>query len=472
MDSPFVHWYHNQTNVHPMAIVAFTILATMMLVVSRRFAYLPLLLLASLVPSAQRIVVADLDFTFLRLMVIVGFLRVAMRSEVRGFRWTGLDYALVALILTTSAVSVIRRPTSDALILNLGVSFDAIGLYMLARLLLRSWRDLDRLALSAILVSIITAAFFLVELQTGRNVFAVFGGVSEITTVREGRMRCMGAFGNAILAGCFWASLMPLMGARAFQSRNGAGLSVIGVVCATIIVFASGSSTPLMGVAMGVVALGFIPLRYSLRPVRWGLAATLVLLHIVMKAPVWHLIARIDLVGGSTGYHRYKLIDAFVNRFREWALVGVNSTAHWGWGMVDVANQYVAYGVRGGLLGFILFIAVLSLAFRQNGIVLRRVTGSRGRTAYAWALGMTLFMHACMFLAVSYFGQIQMIFYGTLGAIGSMTAATEAARAPIRGRSQGSKEAAAPGPNIALATPGLRSLAQGLRNREMAGRSD
>ena len=62
-----------------------------------------------------------------------------------------------------------------------------------------------------------TAIIFLNEARTGRNLFAAFGGVPSLTDMREGKLRCSGAFGNSILAGCFWASLIPLMAARGFQ---------------------------------------------------------------------------------------------------------------------------------------------------------------------------------------------------------------------------------------------------------------
>jgi hypothetical protein len=434
MDERFVHWYHNQTNVHPIGLLALVVLAGAMLAVPRRFGFLPVLILASVIPSAQRIVVAGLDFTFLRLLVLAGFIRVFSRSEARGFRWTPLDYSVIALIVVSSLTYTARVRTFAGLVLQLGEGFDAVGMYMLSRWLIRSWRDLDRLALSAILVSIPTALFFLVESQTGRNLFSIFGGVAEITTVREGRLRCMGAFGNAILAGCFWASLMPLMAARGLRPGASRGLSIVGLCAALVIVVACASSTPLMGVAMGLVALAIFPFRGSMRAIRWGLVAVLLGLHLVMKKPVWHLISRIDLVGGSTGYHRYKLIDSFIRNIDEWFLVGTGSTAHWGWGLFDIANQYVAYGVRGGILSFALFIAVLALAFRQTGLVLHRVRGDRSKTAYAWAAGTAVFMHVCMFFAVSYFGQIEVVFYASLGVIASLTVTTMHAPVPAAKR--------------------------------------
>jgi hypothetical protein len=146
-----------------------------------------------------------------------------------------------------------------------------------------------------------------------------------------------------------------------------------------------------------------------------------------MKAPVWHLISRVSAVGGSTGWHRYHLVDNAIRRFPEWAARGVVSTRHWGFGMGDVTNQYVAEGKRAGALGLLLFVILMAYAFRGVGRLWRRSRGSRYQTAMSWGLGTALFVHCGMFIGVSYFGQIWAIWYMTLAAVGSLELRTEAA---------------------------------------------
>jgi hypothetical protein len=87
-----------------------------------------------------------------------------------------------------------------------------------------------------------------------------------------------------------------------------------------------------------------------------------------MKAPVWFLLARLTVVGGSTGYHRAYLIDRAIANFGEWFLVGVPSTSHWGWGLQDVTNQFIVEGTRGGLLTLVLFVAVIVYCFKGLGL--------------------------------------------------------------------------------------------------------
>jgi hypothetical protein len=86
-----------------------------------------------------------------------------------------------------------------------------------------------------------------------------------------------------------------------------------------------------MAYVAGVIGFSFWPLRRQMRPVRWVIVVTLVSLHLIMKAPVWALIARADVVGGSSSYHRYELIDAFIRRFDEWWLLGTKHADAWGY---------------------------------------------------------------------------------------------------------------------------------------------
>ena len=164
---------------------------------------------------------------------------------------------------------------------------------------------------------------------------------------------------------------------------------------------------------------------------RWGIVVACVGLHLVMKGPVWSLVGRMDIVGGSTGWHRSALITAALEHFGEWWLVGTRSTAHWGQQFnydlfYDVTNQFILEGVRGGVITLLLFVWVLSVAFRGAGDLWRAAGSSVHKVAIAWGLGTTMFVHVITFFGISYHGQIVMVMYLHLAMIGSL--------APLRGR--------------------------------------
>src|SRR5436309_2363301 len=113
-----------------------------------------------------------------------------------------------------------------------------------------------------------------------------------------------------------------------------------------------------MSLLAAFVALILWPLRRHMRVIRWGLVLAFVGLEIVMNAHVWFLIARIDIVSGSTSHFRALLIDRAIMNLGDWWLIGTKSTGVWAdeaIGLTDRTNQYIVWGAEGGLITMVLF---------------------------------------------------------------------------------------------------------------------
>ncbi|MAE45631.1 MAG: hypothetical protein CMJ86_01950, partial [Planctomycetes bacterium] len=245
--------YHGLTLIHPIGLAAVVVAAVWLLLSHKSQAWLPVLLVACFVPTSQRVVVATLDFNLIRILLAVATFRILQRQEYRGLRFTHLDQAFLAWVLLSALIHVLRLGTVPGMISKLGSSYDALGLYAVARCWFRNIQDLMRLSRAAAIIACISVVGFAVERTTGKNMYAVFGGVPEITTVREGRLRCQGPFAHAILAGTFWVAFLPLVFARALSARGRKTL-VAGVVSIIVIVVLCSSSTPLLGV---IASAGF-----------------------------------------------------------------------------------------------------------------------------------------------------------------------------------------------------------------------
>ncbi|MFH0909940.1 MAG: hypothetical protein V1918_00280 [Planctomycetota bacterium] len=419
-----------RTTLHPLGFLAVLVLGLATLLLPRRHAILPLFVMACFIAPAQRIVVFTLDFTLLRVMVLFGWLRLLFRSDHVPIAWKPMDTVLVLWAATGTLAHTLLWGTASALVNRLGFAFDALGMYFLFRHLVASRRDVERLLKGIILLSLPVAAAFLVESRTGRNVFSVFGGVPAITMERFGRLRCQGAFAHPILAGCFWASLMPLFAAGWWEGTRSKLWAVGGLFTSSVIVIACASTTPVLAVILGLAGGAMFPFRRHLRRILLGAFGGLLFLHLLMAKPVWHLLARISLAKGSTGWQRYFLIEQAVRRVGEWWLWGTRSTAHWGQGLQDVTNQYVLEGVRGGLVTLLLFLLLVGLAFRGAGRMWRRTSQDRPAPVFSWALGVALFVHCMNFIAVSYFGQIIVVWYLTLAVIASLDPGPDAEYLP------------------------------------------
>ena len=104
-----------------------------------------------------------------------------------------------------------------------------------------------------------------------------------------------------------------------------------------------------------------------------------------MKAPVWALIAHIDLTGSSSGDHRYKLMDNCIRHFSDWWLIGYQYYNNWGWDMWDLCNQFVVIALTGGLLTLIFYIAIFKRSFAAIGTARKRVRGTASRNGFSGA---------------------------------------------------------------------------------------
>ncbi len=400
--------------MNPIAVVFLSLAGGLLLALPRRWAPLPLLMGACYVTQAQGVEIGPFSFPFLRLLILVGFLRVLARRELAGWRWMRLDTVAVLFALWAAASSAWHLDPRGALIFRSGLAYDYCGLYFLFRSFLRSSEDLWAIARMTAILLLPVAGEMVYEKVAGQNLFSVFGGVPQTPAVREGHIRAQGPFRHAILAGTVGGVMFPWMVALWWRDRRLAKWGGLG--CLTM-VFASRSSGPIGSWLAGIVALLFWPWRFRMRRIRWLAVLAYVGLDIVMKAPAYYLIARVDLAGGSTGWHRARLIESAIDHLSEWWWAGTDYTRHWmptgvSWSPdhTDITNLYVKMGVIGGLPLTILLILVFAYSFRNVGagvssLSSREVRASTPDRALAWCVGASLFAQAVTGLGVSYFDQ-------------------------------------------------------------------
>ena len=204
--------------------------------------------------------------------------------------------------------------------------------------------------------------------------------------------------------------------------------AVLGIGACFTMILTAGSTGPLMSAVFAIAGLLMWRWRHHMRLVRWMAVLGYVALDVVMNAPAYYLLARVDLTGSSTSWHRAALIESAIAHLPEWWLVGTSSTRHWmPYGVTwsasqsDITNHYLRMGVDGGLPLMLSFIAVLAMGFARVGHLVRRVAGPTSAPPFLpWALGASLFAHATTFVSVSYFDQSVVFLYVTLATIGSM----------------------------------------------------
>ncbi len=417
------------TTITPVALALLALVIGLMVWLPRKYVLVPLLLGVLLVPTQNVIVVAGFHLMPSRLLALVGCARMFLTKMPSGEKrlaggWNRIDSAFLTWGLVTAVTVTFQWMDVSALSAlsnQIGILMGTFGMYFLLRHFVRDDRDIAVAVQVLIVVALINAAGMVVEQLKLLNLFGtIIGGVQTFPLVREGRVRSEGAFQHAILAGVFGATLLPLA-LWLYKLGKTSVWPLVGVLAATAMTLLSASSTPVMAYAGCIFALCLWPVRRYMRLIRWGFSLALIGLHLVMKAPVWFLIARVDVVGGSAAYDRAKLIDVCINHFSEWWLVGTHEIGNWGWSMWDLSNQFIYVAETGGLLPLILFIMIISRTFGRLGLA-RRVAAASDRNAEwrVWALGAALYAHLLAYFGVSYFDQTQVTWFLLLAIVSTL----------------------------------------------------
>ena len=433
--------FTNQMVLHPFGVLGLCLAVISLITLSRKHAIIPVVLLLCFIPSAQRILVGTVDFQFLRILGIVGLLRILVKAEYKGVRWKLADLVMLVFV-GLPMITVFLRGVGGSFMNVAGQGLDLISMYLIGRCLMRDRAAWGNFALAMVIIGIPVLVAFTFEKFTSRNVFSLFGGVPEFTALRNGKLRAQGAFAHPILAGVWWAAMTPIFLSMYYAHPNrtwGRMIAWFGVPISVTLVMLTASSTPIGGCLLGLGLWLIYPLRKQIVQLRWYIGIVLVALHFISKSGLHGLLmTRFTFVSGSTGYHRYLLIDAAIQRIPEWFLFGTRSTYSWGWGLDDVTCQYVAAAVSGGiiLLACLLYMLVASTRAAYSIGQSKGVPSERWRNWLAWGLVSSIAVHALCFLAVTYFGQAIFLYAATTGAAFSLgdllKAAPAGSRRPLR----------------------------------------
>ncbi len=398
-----------ETILHPLVAIGMLVAILLILSLPRNKAAAPFLFAFFTIPLRQVLVLGGLHFTMLQILILTVLARmVAYKNESSEGRFPGgfntLDKLVMLWSLSALFMFCLQFTDTQALVKGLGDLLDILGGYLAMRFLISDreavWRAVRVLAT----ICVIQGACMISEQFTRQNVFGFLGASSP--TMRDGHTRSEGVLGT-LYGGVFAGVLIPLF-IWLWAEGKSRMTACAGLIGATAMVFASHASTSWMAYGGSLVGLGFWPLRKRMRLVRWGLVAILLGLHLVMHGPVWSLIEKIDLTGGSSSYHRYMLVDNCIRHFSDWWLIGYKSYGDWGFDMWDLCNQFVAVALTGGLVTLVLFVAIYSRSFGAIGTARNHVDGDRGQEWLLWCLGAALFAHVVASFGINYMVQLMM----------------------------------------------------------------
>lgn len=414
----------------PVGILFLILASILVLFLPRRHLTIPIFLAACYMTFGQVVYIFDLDFRLIRILLLIYWIRLFIKGELILFKFDMniIDKFFLCWIISAIITYTILYGTTNAFINRLGLAYDAIGTYFLFRYLINDLNYINNIIKQLSIIITPLAILMVYESFTGRNLFSFLGGVGEIHLTRGGMIRCTGPFRAPHLAGTLGATLMPLFLSTWFNPKIKRLICLTGFVSATIITVISVSTGPIIAYGAAIIWLMVFKFRKHIRIIKWGMVFLLFSLHLIMKAPIWYLMARLGSLLGGEGWHRSYLIEQFFNHFSEWWLIGAKNIRHWmPYGhpidpdKIDVTNQYIVQAVNGGLVTMFLFIAIIIYCFKAMG---RVINENNMQPIYIkitlWSIGASLFAHVINFLSVSYFDQINVFWYLLLAMISSL----------------------------------------------------
>lgn len=373
----------------------------------RRLAMLPLIFAFAWMTRGQLVDLGFVNISVTRIIIASAIIRAWLRGEhlfngpSRVDKWM---YIWAFLLLATTPFHL-----SDTTVYRLGLVWDYLGVYFLFRLFVTRYEDIETVFKSLFVAFLPVAISMLYEQHTDSNIFRALGGVPLVSPHRTNGIRACGPFPHPILAGTAGAILLPM--AAYFWSRARRWAFFGGMVGAGI-VYASGSSGPMLMAVIGLGCMAIWRFRGQVRIIQWIGVVLVLLLSLVMNDPVYFLLAKIDIAGGSMGWHRAQLIQSTLGAISEWWLYGTDYTRHWmPTGIpandrhTDITNHYIAMAVYGGIWLLIAFVGLLVSVFRNVGLIIRDESVDRREKYLAWTLGSILVAHSFNFFSIVLFDQ-------------------------------------------------------------------
>ena len=409
------------------AIIFFFAVAAALWTVPRRLAPVPLLIGCCYMTMGQSLNLGLINLPIFRMLLIVGMLRVFIKKEFAPGGRNKIDTLMMLWGCWVMFASCFHQFKPGAgPVYTSGVVMNVTFVYFLFRNWIRDAGEIADIAKALAIILAPVAVEMALERVTGKNNFSVFGYVPANVDIREGKFRAQGPFGHSILAGTVGAVCFPLMVGIWSRHRRSA---IIGMIVCLFMIFASASSGPIMSLLIGIGAMFLWNQRSLVSLIRWAVVGVYVIAEMVMDRPAYYLISKIDLAGGSTGWHRSRLIEAFFGHFGEWWFAGTDRTRHWmpqgvpiGDGNhIDITNYYITFAVLGGLLSMLLVIFILCRAFSWIGKILQNGENLESDDQFmVWCLGAGLVAHAATSISVAYFDQSMIFFWLNIAVISSL----------------------------------------------------
>ncbi len=412
----------------PIFIATAACLILLQVSLPKRYAFVPLLIAAFNIGNVEFMG----ELTIVRALIIVGLIRGVATGSRPIDTSNGIDrlfllFAFFALLSAAFHPEAPYNPYNE----RIGLVLNVLGSFLYGRCYLIGEEPLKRLAMGSLIALLPLALMLTLEVSTGKNYYyGHFGARRAAAMFRDG-FRASGPFAHSILAGTSGAVTIALFVPFWNMKRK---LAILGIIGCLLIVIASNSSGPIAatGFTFGLIYLW--RKRQYVSKAKWAVVWCIIIMSLYMNRPFYYIIDSIDFTGGSTGWHRARLIEMSIEHLGEWWMFGTDYTRHWmptgvSWNTnhTDLTNYYIHLGVMGGLPLTFLLIAIIVFSTKKllNQVFTLESENRMPEAFTAWCALAALGAHTSSFISISYFDQMYVLFYLLIASIAGLTTKTD-----------------------------------------------
>lgn len=383
-------------------------------------------------PNYLVVSIGTIDISVGRVVVGILLFRCLCDSRIQSkFSWSRLDTWVTLSMVVYVGVFCVTRSSLAAIENRGGFLMDTWFAYIVVRFIVTDRATLISTIKCISVVLVPLAILGVVESITGwqpflplRHFCPWYGGNIQIFEKRWGLTRAVGPSNQPILFGGGLAMFLPLIYFLRHQKSYWLVLAYVLSGVVLIGALSSMSSGPCVMVIVVIFCLAMERQKRWVKPLLIFFVFSCIFIQVTSNRSFHHVLAtRFANPLGGAGWHRARLIDCAIKHFDEWYLLGYGDRDP-GWGpdmgmsKTDITNEFIAKGVRYGILGIVVLCGVLTTAFRDLLYMHKRTQDPELRSL-CWSLGSVLFSVIVTWMSISFFGQLEPLFYCILGMIGS-----------------------------------------------------
>jgi hypothetical protein len=412
--------------VNPIAGVILAFCLGCVFMRSRKIAVYGLLIGTLFITQDSALIIGGQTFFATRILTLAGMVRVLLRKEY-SFRSRNKGDRIIFWLYGYSTLILLLRSDGPAAY-RVAKFLDAFSGYIVFRGLIKDLDDVKSMLLGVAIMMVPYAGMVGVEFLTHKSPFTYLGGQAH-GWIRGDRVRCFGSFRHPSIMGSLGVTFFPMFFALLWDIRA-RSVALVGLIACLATVVFSNSGGPLSSFMVGVVGWSLWLIRTRMQLFRRCMLALVLLLALIMKAPIWYLIAKLSSVTGGTGWHRSYLIDIAMRQIDKWGLFGMSleQTRYWfayrlaATGTADITNQFISFGLSAGVAALILFVYYFVWAFSECGkagwrLRLENEGAPTLDERLIWGFAVMITVHMFNLLGITYFDQFYVIWFLQLAAL-------------------------------------------------------